>query len=266
MTVEPALKGTLTLECHHPVPCRSLTECSYKHPRFDEDTMGEVFVWEKPQPYRSYVLGGDVAEGVDGDYSVARVKDAKTLKTVAKFKSKLCPPDLFAVQVFALGAWYNNAYTGVESNKDGLWVNSELFKMGYPNLYFREQLDDITHKVTRKVGFRTGPTERPVILSELRKTLAGNDEAWNDRELLDECLVFVRNRVGRPEAMAGKHDDEIFAEAIALEIRRNAPEAFPEPEKVAQTGENYVMARLEKLKKERSRSSGIGQDAYMPRI
>jgi LytS/YehU family sensor histidine kinase len=47
--------------------------------------------------------------------------------------------------------------------------------------------------------------------------------------------------------VSGKHDDEIFAHAIALEIRRNAPEAFQEPQEIPQTGESYVKQRLDKL-------------------
>ena len=263
-TVEPSEVGDMMLECHHPVTCEHITTCSYKHPKFEVDTMGEVRIWERPKRTASYIIGADVSEGVSGDYSVARVKDARTLKTVAKFKSKLCPPDKFAIQIYCLGIWYNNAYTGVESNKDGLWVNSELFKMGYPNLYYREQLDDITHSVSKKFGFKTSETTRPVILSELRKTLALQDDAWNDRELLEECLVFVRNKVGRPEAMQGKHDDEIFAEAIALEIRRNAPESFPETQPIPQDGHNYVLNRLQKIKERKG--TGIGQSAYLPKI
>lgn len=142
--------------------------------------------------------------------------------------------------------WYNNAYIGIEVNKDGLWVNTELFKQGYPNLYFREAIDNITNKVSAQVGFRTDEKTRPYILSELQRMLYNNSEIWTNRDFLEECLTFVRNRVGRPEAMSGKHDDEIMATAIAYEIRRNAPKQFSRPE-VKNQEELSVMMRLEKL-------------------
>ncbi len=262
-TSAPIKKGTLTLECLHPTTCKSLSVCEFKAPHFEEDTMGECEIWEEPKAYHSYILGGDVSEGVDGDYSVARVIDAKSLKTVAKWKSKLCPPDLFAVAVFALGVWYNSAYAGVESNKDGLWVNSELFKMGYPNLYYREELDDITHKVSRKVGFKTDAKTRPVILSELRKVLSKVKDCWNDAAFLRECVTFVRNKVGRAEAMTGKHDDEIMSHAILLEIRRNAPEAFEEPQVVQQNSESYVLQRLNRIKLQKTGTGIPNQNDYL---
>jgi hypothetical protein len=258
---EPQAIGTLELKCNHDIPCKSIGVCDFKGVKWIDETMGLTKVWQKPVPYHSYTIGADVSEGIDGDYSVARVIDNKTMKTVAKFKDKLCPPDTFALVVFALGQWYNNAYVGVEVNKDGLWVNSELFKMGYPNLYYREAIDDITHQVARKVGFKTDEKTRPYVLSELRKTLASNSESFNDKEFLDECLVFVRSKVGRPEAMSGKHDDEIFAHAIALEIRRNAPEAFQEPQEIPQTGESYVKSRLDKLYSKKY-NNNINQSNY----
>ena len=46
-----------------------------------------------------------------------------------------------------------------------------------------------------------------------------NIETFNDVTLLEEMLTFVRNEKGRPEAEKGAHDDMIFADAIALEIR-----------------------------------------------
>ena len=258
---EPQFTGTIELKCNHDIPCKFITTCEYRKVEFFEESMGLTKVWQKPQAYHSYTIGADVSEGIDGDYSVARVIDNKTMKTVAKFKDKLCPPDQMALVVFALGQWYNYAYVGVEVNKDGLWVNSELFKMGYPNLYYREAMDDITHAVARKIGFKTSEQTRMPILAEMRKVLANHPESFNDREFLDECLVFVRSKVGRPEAMNGKHDDEIFAHAIALEIRRNAPEAFQEPLEIPQTGESYVMSRLDKIKSKRY-NNNINQSNY----
>ena len=41
----------------------------------------------------------------------------------------------------------------------------------------------------------------------------------NDKETLEEMLVFVRNEKGRPEAQEGCHDDLVMALAIAFYIR-----------------------------------------------
>ncbi len=224
---------------------------------------GSLKIWSQPQRGRSYVIGGDVAEGIEGgDYSVLNVIDNQTLKTVAKYKARNSP-DEFAKIAFALGTWYNNAYTGIEVNKDGLWVNTELFKMGYPNLYFREQLDDITNTVGRKVGFKTDEKTRPYILSELRKMLNQHSNIWSNKDFLTECLTFVRNPKGRPEAASGKHDDEVMATSIAYEIRRNAPEAFEETEIEDDGGaSDYVKARLHKLYGNKKKDM-ISQDDYL---
>lgn len=261
--VEPIMVGDIELVCQHDITCQYIERCDFKTPEFTEMAVGETKIWEKPKDNHSYTLSADVSEGVNGDYSICKVKDNKTLKTVAKFKSKLCPPDTFAIVCYALGAWYNFAYTGVEVNKDGLWVNNELFKMGYPNLYYREEIDDISKQVKRKFGWKTDERTRPYILSELRKTLALHDDIWVDEEFLQECLVFIRNKVGRPEAMSGKHDDEIISEAIGLEIRRNTPEAFTPPPEVPQNSQSYVMERLAKIKKAKSGGMGISQQNYI---
>jgi hypothetical protein len=215
-------------------------------PIFSNHDNGSIKIWEFPQPFKSYVIGGDTAEGLeDGDFSVLEVIDNQSGKTAAKFKAHVRPDELVEV-AYSLGIWYNKAYMGIEVNKDGLWVNTELFKRGYPNLYFREAIDDITNKVSAKVGFLTSSKTRPFILSQLQKMLYNNPEIWNNKDFLEECLTFVRNKMGDPSAMSGKHDDEIMATAIAYEIRRNAPMEFAKPEVKTQT-EASIAARLEKL-------------------
>ena len=221
---------------------------------------GSLRVWEAPKPYTTYTMGGDVAQGLEGgDWSVLRVIDNRTMKTVAKWKDHVRPDEMSTV-AYALGTLYNNAYIGVESNFDGLWVNTELFKMGYPNLYFREAIDDITNRVGRQVGFRTDEKTRPYILSELRKMLSQYKDIWNDKEFLEECLVFVRNRMGRPESMSGKNDDEIMSTAIVYEIRRNAPTSF-EPDKVLPPDQQRIQDRLDA--RYGKKSTGISQRDFI---
>lgn len=230
-----------------------------KLPQFSEHSDGKLKVWEKPQTYKSYVIGGDTAEGIEGgDYQVLDVMDNQTLKTVAKFRARI-PPDELVDVAEALGYWYNTAYEGIEVNKDGLWVNTELFKRGYPNLYFREAIDDITNRVSSKVGFRTDERTRPYILAELQRMLYNYPDIWTDKDFLEECLTFVRNKMGRPEAMSGKNDDHIFAKAIGMEVRRNAPKEFTRPE-IKSQADLSVQMRLEKLYGRKSKGLVKQQD------
>jgi len=216
-----------------------------------EECDGDLVIWERPQAYSSYVIGGDTAEGLEsGDYQVLEVIDNKTLKCVAKFKSHV-PPDELAKIAFALGKWYNWAYLGIESNKDGLWVNSELFKMGYSNLYYREEMDDIAHTVKRKLGFRTDIRSRDNILVELKSCLNTITDCWTNADFLRECMTFVRGTNGKPEAIQGRHDDEVMATAIAFYIRTNAPKEFKVPVEIPQTNLEITRNRLERLYKKK---------------
>lgn len=235
-----------------------------KQPDFVQHKEGKLKIWELPQPFNSYVIGGDTAEGLaDGDNSVLIVLDNFSGKTVAKISVKISPDQLVPI-AYALGTWYNNAYMGIESNMDGLWVNTELFKLGYPNLYFREAIDDITNRVSSKLGFKTtgnaGGT-RNYILAGLQKMLYTYTDIWTNKDFLEECLTFVRDERGIPSAMSSKHDDEIMATAIGYEIRRNAPAQFSRPEVKSQS-ELMVQMRLEKLYGNKNKKS-ISQQNYV---
>lgn len=191
--------------------------------RFVSDANGPLKIWEFPNEYDAYVIGGDVAEGIEGgDWSVLKVINNSTMRTAAKFRARIAP-DEFARAAYLLGNYYNKAYMGIEVNKDGFWVNSELVEMNYPNLYFQQVLDEVSQKTRKKFGWKTDGKSRPLMLAELNKMLNLYDDIWMDKDFLGECLSFVRNEAGRPESLAGNNDDDIFATAIAFMIRENAP-------------------------------------------
>lgn len=183
---------------------------------FREDRSGDFEMFEKPEKGTWYVVGGDTAEGLaSGDAQVAFVVNAKTEKCAGIYRSQV-PPDEFADLLFDIGKFYNGALMAVESNKDGLWVNTHLEKKGYLNLYYRSVFDDITKNMQKYFGWKTTSATRPFMLASLKAAFMRI--GWFPAGLLEEMLVFVRNAKGRPEAMAGKHDDIIMAAAVAYSV------------------------------------------------
>jgi hypothetical protein len=225
---------------------------------FTEAENGNVKIYEWPDEYSWYVGGADTAEGLPhGDDSVLRIFRNSNMKLAAKIVGQISP-DEFAKLCFLLGVWYNRAYLAVEVNKDGLWVNRELVKWNYPNIYFQEILDRSTQKSTKRFGWDTNETTRPVMLAELQKTVSEKDDIW-DKRLLRQCLTFVKNKVGRPEAASGKKDDEIFAAAIGLMVRHNVPVFVKEPPAALTSYEDMRKKEIHETIK-RVQSGEMGQE------
>ena len=126
--------------------------------------------------------------------------------------------DEYTRQMYCLGNYYNEALIGIEANFDTFPIK-KLLEMGYDKQFVREKEDTYTGKVVKAFGFRTDRITRPLILSMLQAIINGHIELINDKETLEEMLVFVRNEKGRPEAQEGCHDDLVMALAIAYYIR-----------------------------------------------
>lgn len=184
---------------------------------FQETSAGEFEMFEKPQRNERYIIGGDTAEGLaHGDKQVLYVLKHKTEECVGLYRSSV-PPDELITAAYLLGKFYNWALLAVESNKDGLWVNDGLDKLGYVNLYYRRVFDDITKNTTKMFGWKTTSATRPFSLAAL-KGIFLKKEGGFPAAILEEMTTFLRNAKGRPEALAKKHDDCIMAAAIAYAV------------------------------------------------
>ena len=114
--------------------------------------------------------------------------------------------------------YYNEALIGIEANFDTFPIR-KLLEFGYKKQFVREKEDTYTGKHDKAYGFRTDRITRPLILSMLQSIVNDHIELINDKETLEEMLVFIRNEKGRPEAQEGCHDDLVMALAIAYYIR-----------------------------------------------
>jgi hypothetical protein len=184
---------------------------------FQPTSIGRLEMFRPPELGTRYIIGGDTAEGLaHGDAQVLYVINHKTEDCDAIYRSQVAPDEL-STDAYNLGKFYNWAILGIEVNKDGLWVNDALEKMGYINLYYRKVFDDITQKVTKYFGWKTTGATRPFALASLKAAFLRKSSGF-PAALLGEMFTFVRNEKGKPEAMANKHDDIIMASSIGYAV------------------------------------------------
>lgn len=185
---------------------------------FQPEDDGPLRIWDFPRPGHAYVIGVDVAEGLEhGDFSSIHVIDARGptydyhRKVVATWHGHV-EPDLLGSDVVAmLGWWYNTALVGVEINV-GTLVVKELRRVGYRNLFKQRRIGSGTDKETDSYGFRTTKVSKPHIIYELNGNLREGLDVHDD-ETLRELMTYTRDEHGR---MSGSpHDDRVMSLAIA---------------------------------------------------
>lgn len=176
-------------------------------------------VWNRPKYGEKYVIGVDVAEGLEtGDYSVIDVMRTSDMMTVARWRGHT-DPDLLGEEVCLIGWWYNNALVGIESNNHGLTTLQRVRDKFYRNLYMREQgKDELFETSTIKMGWRTDRKTKPLMIDELAKALRDNDIIDYDITFIRECMTYVRDDRGLTNAQEGQHDDCVMAKAISLQL------------------------------------------------
>ena len=184
--------------------------------RFNENIKGTIKIFEEPQEGVPYVLAGDTA-GKGSDNFTAQVINNITGKQVAVLKQQYSELE-YAQQVYCLGLYYNTALIGIETNFS-TYPNEKLQEWDYPNLYIREKADTYVNRYNKSFGFKTTPVTRPLILGQLQEIVLEEIDNINDIDTLREMLTFIKNKVGRPEAEVGFHDDLVMALAIVYYIR-----------------------------------------------
>ena len=180
------------------------------------DSKGDIKIYKKPEKGRPYVVGGDTA-GEGSDYFTAHVIDNITGEQVATLKMQ-CEELEYVKQVYCLGKYYNDALIGLENNFS-TYPTNKLAELNYPKLYVREKEDTSIDKYEMSYGFKTTVITRPLILAQLQEIVANEIDKINDVDTLNEMLVFIKNKVGRPEAEQGYHDDLVMGLAITYYIR-----------------------------------------------
>lgn len=196
---------------------------------------GNLKIFEKPDPYESYVIGADISTGRANDYTAFSIM-TRDGDEVGAYKGKI-PIDKTAKLMLKYGKMYNNALLAPESNDIGLGVAISIQNSGYRNLYYSKHLlrkkgkakpeqDDIP-------GWYTTKKNRPIIIADLEEDIRNNTIDIKDNFFCQEAYTFIYDSRNKPVAMNKDKsesedaldeqvytDDAIFAKAIANFVRK----------------------------------------------
>jgi len=176
---------------------------------------GRLTIWKEAEEGRHYVIGADVAAGLEsGNYSAAVVLDQATGEQVAEFHGRP-RPDMFAHLLSALAARYRMPWLGVESNNHGGTTLHVLrHQLYYPRLHYYY---DRLRGGKPEPGWPTNSRTKPRMIDDLAAAIADRKILIRSPWLIDECLTFV-SRDGEMGAEEGKYDDLVIAAAIGWQI------------------------------------------------
>ena len=144
--------------------------------------------------------------------------DRETGDEVASWRGHMVA-DKFGALLDRWGRVYNNALMVVEINNHGLTTVTALKNLRYPQIYFRPvtKIDTMGTKYSDRMGWKTSKVTRPLMIDDLRESLADGSIKIHSEATFDEMLIFVYDDGGNMVAQNSFHDDMIFASAIGFQ-------------------------------------------------
>jgi len=212
---KPHSQGHFSYEWNDPEVKDFIKDDSIKW--IEDTTKGYIRLYEPPRACYPYVIGGDT-KGEGRDWFAGTVINNNTGRRVASLHMDVAESKPYTYQMYCLGRYYNDALIGIEINFNTAPIE-ELQRLRYTRQYVRQKYDDMTKQYEKKFGFKTDGNTRPLIIDKAVGVIADSIDSYTDVETLREALTFAYDKNGRPDAMAGKHDDLLMSDMIANEIR-----------------------------------------------
>jgi len=192
----------------------------------------DMWIWERPDYSKNYMVVADCARGDGADYSTFHVLDVESLEQVAEYKGQLSTKD-FGNLLVTVATEYNNALLIIENNNVGWASLQQVIDRNYDNLFYSSsdlKVVDIERTYSNKVngaekkavpGFTTTNINRQLIINKMESFFRERHIVIHSSRLYEELRVFIWNGA-KAEAMKGYNDDLVMALGIGLWVRDTA--------------------------------------------
>ena len=191
---------------------------------FIENSRGLLEIYNWPEDRHNYVIGVDMSEGIGSDRSSASVVNLETLTEDIVINTNKIDPSQFAIELWKLGHWCNEALLAIENNGPGLACILPLRnesgivteRKPYRNIYFKESFDEVQKKHTKKFGWSTNAKTKPIMIDKLAQLIREGLIKIPSEYTVRELQTYVIEDDGSTNAVEGCNDDRVIALAIAV--------------------------------------------------
>lgn len=167
-------------------------------------------------PGRKYLLGSDVAEGLEsGDYDVSTVIDYETGQECAKLRGHF-PLDVYAERIVDLAELYGWPIIGIERNNHGHGCILRVRQI----LQEKKKLSRLYYAPDGRWGWPTLALSKAMMVKDLEEGLRKGRIHPQDQNTIDELIAFEYKANGTTGAPEGVHDDSVIALGIAAQMLR----------------------------------------------
>ncbi len=169
---------------------------------FVENSHGFLKLWMNldaqgfPPNDRSFVIGADISAGMGATNSCLTIGDEKTNEQVGQFACPRISPSALAVYAVALCKWLKGpdgrgAYLIWEAPGPGMEFRDRVLDLGYRDIYYRRQEDQLTKTVTQVPGWWPTKNTKNSLLGAYRRALIDVKYHVKSRAELEECRHYV---------------------------------------------------------------------------
>lgn len=197
------------------------------------DNIGMTRIFEEVMAGCQYVIGGDVAEGIEGgDKLTLSCRRLPELQHVFYFEG-IVDPHTYALIAHKLHLIYNEAFMGIETNEKGGYaaVQYLLDVLKCRRLYKRQVMLK-PKEFGEKYGWHTGDTTKPTMMADFRRELNNHTLPILCVKEIEQLIKFKKMSNGHTGVVGELGDDIAMADMICLQMAKFvhlAPEKETKP-------------------------------------